>query len=304
MKKLLCSVLFVIAAAAVARPAAAKVTVVTTVQTFRSIVQDVGGDRVSVTAMVGANVDPHFVDPKPSYAVLLNKADLLVLVGLDLEVGWLPPLVEQSRNPRIQTGQTGYLDASTCGIAVRETGAATSRTQGDIHPMGNPHYWLPPDNALKVARCVADRLAVLDGAGAQDYERNYQAFATKLEAYRKQWAVMAKGLAGVQVVTYHKSWTYMTAWLGLTEIGYVEPKPGVPPDPQHLAVLTRDARSKGARLVIMESFYPQNTARRVAELGGMKLVTLPSDAGGDYASYFDVVGRIIAVLSTAAAGKG
>lgn len=291
----LCSIACTLVLAPSGRADAA-VRVVTTIQTFRAIAEEIGGDKVQVTALVGPAVDPHHVDPKPSYAVTLNKADLLVYVGLDLEAGWLPPLLEQSRNPRIQAGKPGHLDASTAGIAVLDAGRATSRAQGDIHPLGNPHHWLAPDNALRVARAIADRLKAIDGANAEAYEKGYQAFAARLAAKKKQWAELARPLQGVKVVTYHKSWSYLTAYLGMTEIGYVEPKPGVPPDPSHLAELVRAAKRQGAKLVIVESYYPRNTAQRVAELGGMRLVVLPSDAGGPLRTYWDLLEANILAL--------
>lgn len=274
----------------------ARVRVVTTIQTFKSITEEIAGEKVEVSALVGESVDPHYVDPKPSYAVTLNKADLLVYVGLDLEKGWLPPLVEQSRNPKIQTGQTGNLDASTAGIQVMDAGGSTSRSQGDIHPMGNPHYWLAPDNALAVARAITDRLKAIDGKNADAYEKGFNAFAAKMDKKRAEWAELAKGLVGVKVVTYHKSWSYLTGWLGMPEVGYVEPKPGVPPDPRHLADLVREARRQGAKLVIVESYYPRNTAKAVADKGSMKLVVLPSDCGGPLRTYWDLVEFTIAQL--------
>jgi zinc/manganese transport system substrate-binding protein len=279
--------------------AEARVDVVTTIETFKVITEEIGGGNVSVTALVGANVDPHFVDPRPSYALTLNRAELLIHVGLDLEAGWLPPLLEQSRNPKIQTGQPGNLDASTAGITVLE-GTGTSRSQGDIHPLGNPHYWLPPANALAVARAITARLKQIDPARSADYDQGLARFVARAEARAKEWARLAEGLRGVKVVSYHKSWSYLTGWLGLVEIGYVEPKPGIPPSPSHLAQLVQTAKTAGAKMVIVESYYPQNTARRVAELAGMKLVTLPSDAGGALRSYVDLVDHALARLANAA----
>jgi zinc/manganese transport system substrate-binding protein len=276
--------------------AEAEVAVVTTVQTFKSLVETIGGDRVTVTALVGDNVDPHHVDARPSYAVTLNRAALLVHVGLELEAGWLPPLLAQSRNPRIQPGQPGNLDASSAGIAVRDTGKVVSRAAGDIHPQGNPHYWLLPDSALAVARAIKERLSSIDPAGAPTYEKNTALFSARIAERRKVWEQAALPLAGLKVVTYHRSWAYLTDWLGMKEIGNVEPKPGVPPSPAHLASLVRLAKTEGARLVLVESFYPRNTAQRVAALGGMQLVVLPPD-GHDYV---ELVDRLIADLTRAA----
>ena len=287
---------FLVATLATLSTAHAAVNVVTTIQTFKVIAEEIGGKDVTVTALVGESVDPHFVDPKPSFALTLNKAALLVHVGLDLEIGWLPPITEQSRNPNIQTAQSGNLDASSCGIGLRDVGGTTSRAQGDIHPRGNPHYWLLPENARKIGRCIADRLKALDGAHAAVYEQNYVVFAQRLGDKQREWEAAAKGLRGTKIVTYHQSWGYLTDWLGLQEIGAIEPKPGVPPDPQHLAQLVSNAKQQGARCVILESFYPRNTAQRVAELGGMKLAVLLSDAGGRVRSYAALMDRVISDL--------
>ena len=288
-------VLLAAALSAVSATAEAKLRVVTTVQTFKSLAEEVGGDKVEVTALVGDAVDPHFVDPRPSYAIILNKADLLVHVGLQLEIGWLPPLLAQSRNPDIQTGQPGNLDASSAGMSIQDVGVGMSRTQGDIHPLGNPHYWLPPDDALAVARAIEGRLERLDASDAVYFKDRLAQFERTLGEKRKAWETAAASLRGVKVVTYHKSWGYLTRWLGLVEIGYVEPKPGIPPDPAHLAELVRDAKEQGAKLVIVESFYPRNTADRVAALGGMKLLVLPPDGE----KYFDLIDGIIAKLTDA-----
>jgi zinc/manganese transport system substrate-binding protein len=278
-----------------ARGADAKLRVITTVQTLKALADEVGGDKIESTALVGDAVDPHFVDARPSYAVLLNRADLLVHVGLELEKGWLPPLLSQARNPGIQTGQPGNLDASTAGIAIKDIGAGTSRTQGDIHPLGNPHYWLTPDSALAVAVAIEARLAALDPADAAYFQGRLASFKERLAQKRKQWEALAAPLRGVKVVTYHKSWGYFTGWLGLDEIGYVEPKPGIPPDPAHLAQLVRDARDQGAKLVIVESFYPRNTSEKVATLGGMKLLVLPPDGP----RYFDLIDGLLAQIAAA-----
>lgn len=285
----------IVAAAVVAGLAGradAKVHVVTTIQTFKSLAEEVGGDKVEVSALVGDAVDPHFNDARPSYAVLLNRADLLVYVGLELEKGWLPPLLEQSRNPEIQISQPGNLDASKSGIRIQDVGLGVSRTQGDVHPLGNPHYHLPPDDALAVARAIRDRLKALDPGDAKAFDDGLANFERKLAAKRKEWETRAKPLAGVKVVTYHKSWSYFDTWLGLQEIGYVEPKPGIPPDPQHLAQLVTDAKAQGAKILIMESYYPRNTAQRVAALSGMKLAVLPSDVISGQ-SYFTLIDGLL-----------
>ena len=282
-----------------ARPAAAaRVKVVTTIQTLRVLVDEVGGPHVLAVALVGEHVDPHRLDPRPSYAVTLSTADLLIHVGLELEKSWLPPLVAQARNPRIRTGAAGNLDASTAGIAIKTDGRAT-RASGDIHPLGNPHYWLTPDHALRIAHGIAARLAAIDPAHAADYQRRASDLTARVTARRAAWTERARPLAGAGVVSYHRSWSYLTEWLGLVEVGAIEPKPGVPPDPRHLAELVRTAKARGARLVLVEPYFPRNTAQRIAELGGMRLVVLPADASATTQSYVELVDQQLGLLAGA-----
>src|SRR6478735_4631375 len=206
--------------------AEAKLRVAASIEVLADLSRQVGGDRVDVTSLSRGYQDPHFVEAKPSLVLALNRADALVHVGLDLEVGWLPPLVQQSRNGKIQRGQPGNIDAST---AIRPEDIPTIpsdqlRAMGDIHPLGNPHYWIPPKNARAVARLLARRISELDPPSAAAYQAGLSAFEQKLTAKEREWAAVAAPLKGVKVVTYHKSWTYLAAWLGLVELGYVEPK--------------------------------------------------------------------------------
>ena len=282
----------------VSSTAAGKLNVVTTIQTLRSLAEEVGGDHITTTALVSESVDPHFVDPRPSYAVVLNRADLLIYVGLDLEKGWLPPLIGQSRNPRIQAGLPGNLDASTSGIFLLDLASNVSRAQGDIHPAGNPHYWLPPANAAKIARAIAARLGALDPKNAVYYQTRVAAFETKLKTQQAAWDKAAQKLRGVKVITYHNSWHYLTSWLKITEIGHIEPKPGVPPSAANLASLVQQARAQEGRLVLVESYYSRNTAQRVADVAGMKLLVLPSDTAPGQ-TYFQLVDSLLAQLGGA-----
>lgn len=286
----------------VARPAEAKVRVVASIETLADLARQVGGDRVDVAALGRGAMDPHFVEAKPSLQVALNRADLLVHVGLDLEIGWLPPLVVASRNPRIQRGQPGDLDASA-GIAVLDLPTTkVDRSQGDIHPLGNPHYWLPPDDALVIAGEIAGRLKELDPQGAATYDAGLAAFQRRLDGKRAEWERAAASLRGRKVVTYHKSWSYLSRWLGLVEVGYIEPKPGIPPPMSHVAQLVGMMRREGVKLVLMESFYSRATAQEVARLAGGQLVVLPSDVGATAQAkdYFSLVDQVVQLLANAA----
>ena len=294
-------VLLAALAFAAPRPASAALRVVSSIPTLGSLAKEVGGDRVEVESLGKGYQDPHFVEPKPSLMLVLNKADLLLHVGLELEIGWLPPLVLGSRNPKIQLGELGNLDCSRAIPVVDVPTTRVDRSMGDIHPQGNPHYWLPPANAKIIAREIAQRLSEIDPAGAAAYQRNLAAFNDRVEAAIKNWQPMTAKMRGVKVVTYHKSWTYMSQWLGLREIGYLEPKPGIPPDPDHLFRLIQAMRAEHVQLVLAEDFYNLNTARLVAEKAGAKLLDLPTDVGAKPAikDWFTLVETILKQLSSA-----
>jgi len=275
--------------------------VVSSIATLGSLAKGVGGDRVEVESLSKGYQDPHFVEPKPSLMLVLNRADLLLHVGLELEIGWLPPLVLGSRNPAIQTGELGNLDCSRVIPVLDIPTTRVDRSMGDIHPQGNPHYWLPPGNARILAREIAQRLGQLDPQGRAQYEKNLARFNQRVDAKEKEWAPLVQKLHGVKVATYHKSWTYASQWLGMEEIGYVEPKPGIPPDPQHLARLISVMKEDGAKLLLMENFYNRSVASLVAEKAGAKLLTLPTDVGAEPAikDWFTLVDAVLKQLSTA-----
>ena len=276
--------------------------VVTTIETFAYLARAVGGANVRVESLARGYQDPHFVEAKPSLLIPLSRAGLLVYAGLDLEIGWLPPLVVGSRNPHIQLGAPGNLDASTAIDVLDVPSTKVDRGQGDIHARGNPHYWLPPVNALKVAKEIAVRLKRLDPAHGAAYEANLQAFGAALKARAVDWARKASTLRGLKVVTYHKSWTYVSAWLGLREVGYVEIKPGIPPNPKHLAGLILQMKAESVRAILIESFYNRGIAGQVADAAGAKLLVLPSDVGATpkIRSYFDMVDAVLDALRTVA----
>ena len=274
--------------------------VVSSIPTLGSLAKEVGGARIEVESLGKGYQDPHFVEPKPSLMLVLNRADLLLHVGLELEIGWLPPLVLGSRNPKIQPGELGNLDCSRSIPVLDVPTTKLDRSMGDIHPQGNPHYWLPPANAKIIAREIAERLQQLDPDGRAEYERNLAAFNKRVDAKTREWAPMTVKLKGVKVATYHKSWSYVSQWLGLQEVGYVEPKPGIPPDPQHLARLIAVMKQEGAKLLLMENFYNKSVATLVAEKAGAKLLTLPTDVGAtpEIKDWFSLVETVLKALSS------
>jgi ABC-type Zn uptake system ZnuABC Zn-binding protein ZnuA len=268
------------------------VTVVTTTEDLAAIGREVGGDRVSVQAMARGYQDPHFVDAKPSFILRLQKADLLVLVGRDLELGWLPPLLTQSRNSRIQPGALGYLDASlTARILEIPTGQIT-RAMGDVHPLGNPHYWLDPQNGIRVARAIADRLGSLRPDSRDYFDARFASFASRVNDAEKRWLTAMAPHKGFKVVSYHRSFANFAERFGLDVIGYIEPRPGIPPAPRHTAMLIEEMRRQSVKLILVEPYFDLKTPNAIARETGAAVVVMPPSVGGvpqasDYVALFD-----------------
>ena len=299
--KYIVSLLALVAFAWPGEAGAQPLRVLTSIETFADLARAVGGANVKVESLARGYQDPHFVEAKPSLLVPLSRADLLVYAGLDLEIGWLPPLVLGSRNPRIQPGAKGNLDASTAIEVLDIPAGKVDRGQGDIHPRGNPHYWVPPINGLKVAKEIAARLKELDPAHGADYDANLQSLGAAFKARAAEWSRKAASLKGLKVVAYHKSWTYVADWLGLREIGYVEIKPGIPPDPKHLAELILQMKAESVRVLLIESFYNRGIASQVSDSAGARLLVLPSDVGANphIKTYFDLVDAVLGALTGA-----
>jgi len=303
MKRLLTAA----AALLFAAPLFAKVKVVSSLQDFASIAQSVGGNRVDVFALAKGYQDPHFVDAKPSFVLKLSDADLLIVAGLELEIGYLPPLIDQSRNDKIRPGSQGYLDASVgCDILEKPTGVVT-RAMGDVHPYGNPHYWLDPDNGRVIARAIAAKLTQLDPAGSAEYKANLAALEASLAEGEKRWDALLGPYAGSEVVTYHNSWPNFLKRFKLTAAGYIEPKPGIPPSPSHTVELVNMMIAKKVPVILMEPYFDQKTPKVVSEKTGAALVTFIPSVGGapqakDYVALFDYDVKLLA--DALAAKKG
>ncbi len=284
--------------AGLASPALAAVKVVATTEDLAAITREVGGDRVEVTALAKGYQDPHFVEPKPSFILAVSRADLLVVVGRELEIGWLPTLITSSRNAKIQPGAAGYLDASL-NVKILEipTGALT-RAMGDVHPQGNPHYWLDPGNGRLIAQAIRDRLTQLDAAGKASYQQRYDDFDKRLAAAEKRWDAAMAPYKGTKIVTYHRSWPNFMERFGLQVMGYVEPKPGIPPSPSHTLELITDMKAQGVKLIVVEPYFDKKTPTAIAaQIGGTVLELAPSVGGEktvtDYISLFDYDVRLL-----------
>jgi zinc/manganese transport system substrate-binding protein len=290
-----------------AAPAQAALNVVATTQDLAAIVQEIGGDKIKVTPMARGYQDPHFVEAKPSFVLTLNRADLLIVVGRDLEIGWLPPLITQSRNAKIQPGSNGYLDPSqTAKILELPTGTIT-RAMGDVHPLGNPHYWLDPENGRRIAKAIADRLSQLDAANAAYFAQREADFGRRLSEAQQRWKTQMAPYKGLKVITYHRSWANFAEAFGLDVVGYVEPKPGIPPTPQHTLDVINAMKAQNVKLILVEPYFDTKTPESVArETGGQVVVLLPSVGGekgvDDYIKLFDYdLDRLVAAIKQAGA---
>jgi len=258
----------------------AALEVVATTPDLGAIAQAVGGDKIHVTSLARGTEDPHFVDAKPSFARVLNKADVLIEGGAELEIGWLPPLVDNARNRKIVRGAEGRIDASE-GISLLEVPQKLDRSEGDVHAVGNPHYTLSPQNGKIIAQHLAEKLAKLDPANAAAYAQNSKAFVAALDAKVAEWTALLKPVQDVKVVAYHKSFEYFAQSFGLNVVGYIEPKPGIEPSPTHINALIPKMKAEGVKLIIMEPNRPRKTPDYVANVIGAKVVLLPLLVGGN-----------------------
>jgi len=279
-----------------------KLNVVATTEDLGSLAREIGGDKVSVTSLARGYQDPHFVDPKPSFILAVSRADVLIVVGRELEIGWLPPLLTSSRNSKIQVGGPGYLDASlNVKILELPTGEIT-RAMGDVHPLGNPHYWLEPGNGRRIAQAIRDKLSQLSSGNASYFAQRYSDFDTRLAAGEKRWDATMAPYKGTKLVTFHRSWpNFMQRW-GLDVMGYVEPKPGIPPTPQHTIEVIDEMKRQNAKLIIVEPYFDLKTPQAIAnQVGGKVLVLAPSVGGAkevtDYIQLFEYdVNQLAAAL--------
>jgi zinc/manganese transport system substrate-binding protein len=265
-------------------PAAAALRVVTTTEGLAALAREVGGDRIAVESLSRGVQDPHFVDANPILAVKLRDADLLVDVGLDLEIGWLPPLVNQSRNAAIQPGGARRLTAASFIQVLDVPTGVVDRSAGDLHPGGNPHFLTDPRRGAQVASAMAAKLAELDPAGAAGYQARTAAFKARLEAALSRWKAQLQPLAGKKIFIHHRTLTYFLDWTGLADAGEMEPRPGTPPPSSHLADLVTLGRKEGIKACVVENYYDSKSDELVARLIGGTVVRIPGDVGGDPAA--------------------
>lgn len=273
--------------------------IVTTTSDLASIAKEVGGDRVIAESIARGYQDPHFVEPKPSFLLQLKKAELLAVVGLELEIGWLPPLVEQSRNTKIRPGTDGYLDLSA-GVEIFDRPTAhVDRSMGDIHAAGNPHYWLEPGNAIRIAIQFRDRFAKLRPADAEYFTGRLNDFKKRANEANQRWTQALAPYRGAKIVTYHRSWTNFVKRYGLDVVDFVEPKPGVPPSPSHLFELVQKMKTQGIKVILVEPYFDLKTPNSIAQKAGARVIVMYPSVGGDpglddYITLFDRNVKVLA----------
>ena len=272
--------------------AANKIQIMTATTDLAALAQEIGGDKVDVESIARGYQDPHFVEAKPSFLLKLRRADLLIVVGLELEIGWLPPLITQSTNPKIQVGAPGYFDASRFARILEIPTGVVTRAEGDVHPLGNPHYWLDPENGLRIAKGIQNKLSEMRPGDAAYFAQRYQDFEQRIKQADEKWLAEMKPYSGRKIVTYHRSWPNFAEHFHLDVVGYVEPRPGIPPSPQHTVELISLMKRDGVKVIGVEPYFDLKTPNAVARDTGGKVVVLMPSVGGekeitDYFKLFD-----------------
>jgi ABC-type Zn uptake system ZnuABC Zn-binding protein ZnuA len=296
------SKLFLLALLLLTATAHAKLNVVATITDFGAIAKEIGGDKVKVTSIAKGTEDSHFVDAKPSFVRILNQADILIETGAELEIGWLPPLVSGARNSKILADAPGHIVLNRYIRLIEVPTGPIDRSMGDVHPLGNPHLWLEPNNGKIIAGVLAEAFSRLDAGNKGYYEANRKTFTERLSSKIADWDKALAPYRGTKVVSYHKSFDYFLEHFGLQLAGTIESKPGIEPSPAYLSSLIQRLQGAGVKLVMAEPYRPRKRPEYVAEAIAAKLLILPEKVEGnqsvkDYIGLFDFdVGQIVAAL--------
>ncbi|MBU3933447.1 MAG: metal ABC transporter substrate-binding protein [Candidatus Omnitrophica bacterium] len=276
-----------------------KINILTTTSDLKSIAEFIGGDKVKVDSLAKGYQDPHFVEAKPSFMLKAKNADLFIRVGLELEIGYEELIIDGSRNPKIRFGQPGHLDASD-GVYLLEVPTTTKidRSMGDVHPMGNPHYWLDPLNAKIIASNIAKRLSEISPQNEAYFNQNLAGFNKKIDSKMIEWQEKLKSFKGQQIAIYHRSWPYFANRFGLVVACELEPKPGIPPSPGHLKEVIEIIKERNVKVILMEVFYDEKPAKFVAGQTSAKVVIVPNSVGGinEAKDYFNLIDTIVEKL--------
>jgi zinc/manganese transport system substrate-binding protein len=287
-----------IAASGPGAPAPKKLNVVATTPDLAAIAREIGGDAVEVTALAKPTEDPHFVDAKPSHLVSLNRADVLIEGGAELELGWLPPLLDNARNAKIAAGAPGRIVASQ-GIKMLEVPQTFDRSKGDVHSLGNPHFLLDPLNAKIIAGLIADHFARVAPAAAQLFKANLKQFDATVDRKLAEWQKELEPYRGAKIVTYHKDFVYLAERFNLDIVENLEPKPGIAPSPAHLAKVIGIMKDAKARVILVQPYQNRRTAETVARQTGAAVLDIPQQPGAikDTATYFALMDYMVKTLA-------
>jgi len=265
-----------------------------------SLARDMGGDKVEVSAMAKPTEDSHFVDARPSFVVQLRSADVLIDGGAELELGWLPPLLQNARNPKLEAGKPGRVQASQ-GVRLMNVPANVTRAAGDVHALGNPHFMTDPIIAKTVAQHIAQSFAAVDPTNAASYDANYKKFEATINAKLQEWGAAMLPFKGQSVVAYHDSWVYFAHRFGLNIDIFLEPKPGIPPSPSHLAEVIDKMKAQKIKAIIVEPFHDRKIAEKVASSTGAKVVDFAQYPGAfpGTDSYVTLIDTLVSRLAAA-----
>lgn len=293
-KTLLCSAILIV----ITGQASAKLSVVTTTQDLAAITKEMGGQHIDVHSLTLGTRDPHYAVAKPSMIRRVYKADLLLVIGVDMEIGWLPPLLQSARNSRVQPGNPGYLDLSQSVSLLGQVKGSVTRAMGDVHGKGNPHYWLDPRNGVRMAKVIADRLAQLDSENATVYLSNYQTFKKALNIKIKQWQAALHDLKNKPVIAYHTSFVYLADAFAFNIVDEVEPKPGIAPGASSLSQLISKIKKDQIRLLIIEPYYERRSVRYLNQQTGIQVAIVPQSVGAEpgIQTYTELFDNIVKVL--------
>lgn len=293
-----------IGVAGTASAATAQLRVVATTPDLASLAREIGGSKVSVMALAKPTEDPHFVDAKPSHVVTLNRADVLIDGGAELELGWLPPLLESARNAKITAGAPGRVVASA-GIRMMEIPTSFDRSKGDVHSLGNPHFLIDPANAKIVARNIADHFSKMDPKNASAYAANLARFNSTVDAKTAEWTRQLAPFRGAKIVTYHKDFVYFANRFGLSVVETLEPKPGIAPSPAHLASVIGTMKSQNVKVVLVQPYQNRRTAETVARRTGAAVLDMPQQPGArsSTTSYVQMMDNLVETLAAGLRGQ-
>lgn len=268
----------------------ADLKVVATLPTLGALAREIGGSHVSVETLANNAEDPHYVSPRPDFVLKANKADLLIYNGMELEIGWLPPIQKNARNPKILDSGKGILDASRFITPMHVPKGKIDRALGDIHAQGNPHFLYSLPNGIAVAKAIADKMIELDPQNAGNYQARLNAFLQKAEAENKYWIERFSTLAPEKkkIISYHDSMIYMTTWLGLEQKGTIEPIPGVAPSPSHITTLAAKLKADPVSYILQENYQPKSTSEKLGKLIEAKVIILLPGPSSDQ-PYLDYI---------------